>query len=121
MKASTCGFSEPPEDYSDLVRVIELVLEGDYWEISYERSGYSRDIRGFTQGWSKWWRLGEFSTFIKTRHFKVIDWLAINILKMTSPCNLGNSKPAMGYIWYLKREVNLELIATNMDLSGPEG
>jgi bacterioferritin len=29
MKASTCGFSEPPEDYSDLVKVIELVLEGE--------------------------------------------------------------------------------------------
>jgi bacterioferritin len=29
MKASTCGFSEPPEDYSDLARVIELVLEGE--------------------------------------------------------------------------------------------
>jgi bacterioferritin len=28
-EASTCGFSEPPEDYSDLVRVIELVLEGE--------------------------------------------------------------------------------------------
>jgi bacterioferritin len=29
MKASTCGFSESPEDYSDLTRVIELVLEGE--------------------------------------------------------------------------------------------
>jgi bacterioferritin len=29
MKASTCGFSEPPEDYSDLTRVIELVLQGE--------------------------------------------------------------------------------------------
>jgi bacterioferritin len=29
MKASTCGFSEPPEDYSDLAKVIELVLEGE--------------------------------------------------------------------------------------------
>jgi bacterioferritin len=29
MKASTCGFSEPPEDYSDLTRVIELVLKGE--------------------------------------------------------------------------------------------
>ena len=29
MKASTCGFSEPPEDYSDLTRIIELVLEGE--------------------------------------------------------------------------------------------
>jgi ferritin-like protein len=29
MKASTCGFSEPPENYSDLTRVIELVLEGE--------------------------------------------------------------------------------------------
>jgi bacterioferritin len=29
MKASTCGFSEPPEDYSDLARVIELVLQGE--------------------------------------------------------------------------------------------
>jgi bacterioferritin len=29
MKASTCGFSEPPQDYSDLVKVIELVLEGE--------------------------------------------------------------------------------------------
>ena len=27
MEASTCGFSEPPQDYSDLVRIIELVLE----------------------------------------------------------------------------------------------
>ena len=29
MKASTCGFSEPPDDYSDLAKVIELVLEGE--------------------------------------------------------------------------------------------
>ena len=29
MEASTCGFSEPPEDYSDLARVVELVLEGE--------------------------------------------------------------------------------------------
>ncbi len=29
MKASTCGLSEPPEDYSDLVRVIELVIVGE--------------------------------------------------------------------------------------------
>jgi bacterioferritin len=29
MKASTCGFSEPPEDYSDLAKVVELVLEGE--------------------------------------------------------------------------------------------
>jgi bacterioferritin len=29
IKASTCGFSEPPEDYSDLTRVIESVLEGE--------------------------------------------------------------------------------------------
>jgi bacterioferritin len=29
MEASTCGFSEPPQDYSDLVRIIELVLEGE--------------------------------------------------------------------------------------------
>jgi bacterioferritin len=29
LEASTCGFSEPPEDYSDLIRVIELVLEGE--------------------------------------------------------------------------------------------
>lgn len=29
MKASTCGFSEPPEDYSDLAKVTELVLEGE--------------------------------------------------------------------------------------------
>jgi bacterioferritin len=29
MKASTCGFSDPPEDYSDLTRIIELVLEGE--------------------------------------------------------------------------------------------
>ena len=29
MKVSTCGFSEPPEDYSDLARVIELVLKGE--------------------------------------------------------------------------------------------
>jgi ferritin-like protein len=29
MKASTCGFSEPPEDYSDLTRVIELVVESE--------------------------------------------------------------------------------------------
>jgi bacterioferritin len=29
MKASTCGFSEPPEDYSDPARVIELVIEGE--------------------------------------------------------------------------------------------
>ena len=29
MKASTCGFSEPPENYSDLARVIESVLEGE--------------------------------------------------------------------------------------------
>jgi bacterioferritin len=29
MKASTCGFSEPPDDYSDLTQIIELVLEGE--------------------------------------------------------------------------------------------
>ena len=29
LEASTCGFSEPPEDPSDLVRIIELVLEGE--------------------------------------------------------------------------------------------
>jgi bacterioferritin len=29
MKASTCGFSEPPEDYSNLTRIIELVLESE--------------------------------------------------------------------------------------------
>ena len=29
MGPSTCGFSEPPQDYSDLVRIIELVLEGE--------------------------------------------------------------------------------------------
>ena len=29
LEASTCGFSEPPEDPSDLVRMIELVLEGE--------------------------------------------------------------------------------------------
>jgi bacterioferritin len=29
MEASRCGFSEPPQDYSDLVRIIELVLEGE--------------------------------------------------------------------------------------------
>jgi bacterioferritin len=29
MKASTCSFSEPPENYSDLARVIESVLEGE--------------------------------------------------------------------------------------------
>ena len=29
MKASTCGFSDPPEDYSDLALVIEHVLEGE--------------------------------------------------------------------------------------------
>jgi ferritin-like protein len=29
MKASTCGFSEPPENYSDLARVFESVLEGE--------------------------------------------------------------------------------------------
>jgi bacterioferritin len=28
-KASTCGFSDPPENYSDLAKVIELVLEGE--------------------------------------------------------------------------------------------
>ena len=28
-KVSTCGFSEPPENYSDLARVIESVLEGE--------------------------------------------------------------------------------------------
>jgi ferritin-like protein len=47
MKASTCGFSEPPEDYSDLTRVIELVIESERYaiqkyntlakKISYER------------------------------------------------------------------------------------
>ena len=47
MKASTCGFSEPPEDYSDLTRVIELVIESKRYaiqkyntlakKISYER------------------------------------------------------------------------------------
>ena len=29
MKASTCGFSGPPEDYSNLTKVIEIVLEGE--------------------------------------------------------------------------------------------
>jgi bacterioferritin len=29
LDASTCGFAEPPEDYSDLVRVVELVLKGE--------------------------------------------------------------------------------------------
>ena len=29
IKASTCGFSEPPENYSDLAKVIESVLEGE--------------------------------------------------------------------------------------------
>jgi bacterioferritin len=29
LEASTCGFSEPPEDPSDLVHMIELVLEGE--------------------------------------------------------------------------------------------
>jgi ferritin-like protein len=33
MKASTCGFSEPPEDYSDLTRVIELVIESKRYAI----------------------------------------------------------------------------------------
>jgi bacterioferritin len=29
LEASTCGFSEPPEDPSDLVSIIELVIEGE--------------------------------------------------------------------------------------------
>jgi bacterioferritin len=29
IKASTCGFSEPPDDYSDLTRVIESVIESE--------------------------------------------------------------------------------------------
>jgi bacterioferritin len=29
MKASTCGFLEPPENYSDLARVVKSVLEGE--------------------------------------------------------------------------------------------
>jgi bacterioferritin len=29
IKASTCGFSEPPENYSDLTRVIESVIESE--------------------------------------------------------------------------------------------
>jgi bacterioferritin len=29
MDVSTCGFSEPPEDTSDLVSIVELVLKGE--------------------------------------------------------------------------------------------
>jgi bacterioferritin len=29
MDISTCGFSEPPEDTSDLVSIVELVLKGE--------------------------------------------------------------------------------------------
>jgi bacterioferritin len=29
IKASTCGFAEPPENYSDLTRVIESVIESE--------------------------------------------------------------------------------------------
>jgi ferritin-like protein len=29
MGTSTCGFSEPPQYYSDLVRIMEPVLEGE--------------------------------------------------------------------------------------------
>jgi bacterioferritin len=29
IETSTCGFSPPPEDQTDLVRIIELVLEGE--------------------------------------------------------------------------------------------
>lgn len=45
MKASTHGFSEHPEDYSDLARVIELVLKGERRVIENYNTLWQRNIK----------------------------------------------------------------------------